>query len=208
MSRLHAQRGIIDRRALIGRLADIAAAESNKQKRRTLVLDAFKSTLAAGRAEIQKRFEARCKGAETVRETCFLFDQLIRVAHDFAVETELGQGVPTAGEAMSLVAVGGYGRGELAPQSDIDLLFLTPYKRTPRHERLVEYLLYLLWDLGLKVGQSTRSADECVRQAKADLTIRTALLEMRWLWGDQALFADLKARFRADVVAGSGAAFV
>jgi [protein-PII] uridylyltransferase len=208
MSRIHAQRAIIDRRALIGRLADIAALEPNKHKRRTRVLEAFKAVLATGRAEIQRRFEAGAKGSDTVHETAFLFDQLIRAAHDFAVETELEQGVQTAAEALSLVAVGGYGRGEMSPQSDIDLLFLTPYKRTPRHERLVEYLLYLLWDLGLKVGQSTRSADECVRQAKADLTIRTALLEMRWLWGDQALFRDLRVRFRTDVVAGSGEAFV
>ena len=71
--------------------------------------------------------------------------------------------------------MGGYGRGELAPYSDIDLLFLLPYKRTPHTEQVVEYLLYLLWDLGLKIGQSTRSVDECLRQAKSDLTIRTGL---------------------------------
>jgi [protein-PII] uridylyltransferase len=208
MTKITAQRAIIDRRALIAKLAALSTEELPKLKRRARVLEIFKAALAEGRAEIRRRFDLRGSGSANVRETCFLIDQLIRTAHDFAAETEFGHNVRTAGETMSLVAVGGYGRGELSPQSDIDLLFLTPYKRTPRHEQLVEYMLYLLWDLGLKVGQATRSAEECVRQAKADLTIRTALLEMRWLWGDQALFAELQNRFRNDVIAGTAEEFV
>jgi [protein-PII] uridylyltransferase len=109
---------------------------------------------------------------------------------------------------LAIVAVGGYGRGELAPFSDIDLLFLLPYKQTPHTEQVVEYLLYLLWDLGLKIGQSTRSVDECLRQAKSDLTIRTGLLEARYLWGEQALFDELKRRFDSEVVRGTAAQFV
>ncbi|HTH17123.1 MAG TPA: nucleotidyltransferase domain-containing protein, partial [Magnetospirillum sp.] len=208
MSKIPAQRSIIDRRALIQRLADIVALELPKVKRRSKVLEALKESLNHGRTEIRTRFEERGDGAETVRENCFLIDQLIRTVHDFATDYEFPQGIRTTGEAMSLVAVGGYGRGELSPQSDIDLLFLTPYKRTPWHEQIVEYILYMLWDMGLKVGHSTRSSDECVRQAKADLTIRTALLEMRWLWGDQALFFELQNRFRNDVVAGSAEEFI
>jgi [protein-PII] uridylyltransferase len=69
-------------------------------------------------------------------------------------------------------------------------------------------MLYMLWDMGLKVGHSTRSVDECLRQARADLTIRTALLEARWLWGDRTLFDQLRQRYRAEVVAGSGEEFV
>jgi len=208
MSNIPDQRNIVDRRAIITRLAAIVAEELPKHKRRSRVLEVFKAALAEGRAEIRKRFTAGGSGTDTVRANCFLIDQLIRIAHDFAVDHEQAQGVRTAAEAMSLVAVGGYGRGELSPHSDIDLLFLTPYKRTPFQEQMVEYILYLLWDLGLKVGQATRSADECVRHAKEDLTIRTALLEMRWVWGDQALFADLQARFRNDVIAGSTEEFV
>jgi [Protein-PII] uridylyltransferase len=208
MSNIPAQRAIVDRRALIERLAGLVAQDLPRHKRRSAVLDIFKEALNAGRTEVRARFEAHGDGTETVAENCFLIDQLIRAVHDFAVEHELPQGIRTPGEAMSLVAVGGYGRGELSPQSDIDLLFLTPYKRTPWHEQIVEYILYMLWDMGLKVGHSTRSADECVRQAKGDLTIRTALLEMRWIWGDQDLFGDLQNRFRTDVVAGSGEEFV
>ena len=208
MIKIHDQRAIIDRRVLIARLTEVTGEDLPKQKRRARILDLFKASLADGRAEIRRRFDVKGSGAETVREYCFLIDQMIRTAHDFAAEFELPRGMRTAGESVSLVAVGGYGRGELSPHSDIDLLFLTPYKRTPWHEQMVEYLLYLLWDIGLKVGQATRSADECVRHAKADMTIRTALLEMRWLWGDQQLFFDLQNRYRNEVIAGSGEEFV
>ena len=208
MSDIIQQRAILDRRALIARLSEVVALDLNKPKRRAKVLETFKDALNAGRTEVRTRFEAHGDGTQTVRENCFLIDQLIRVIHDFAVAHELPQGIRTSGEAMSLVTVGGYGRGELSPQSDIDLLFLTPYKRMPWHEQVVEYILYMLWDMGLKVGQATRSAEECVRLAKGDLTIRTALLEMRWLWGDQTLFADLKTRFANEVIAGSAEEFV
>ncbi len=201
-------RAILDARALKAELAAAALEDLPKHKRRGRILDIFKTTLAAGRAEVRRRFDTGKNGAQTVRENCYLFDALIRAAYDYALEYEMPQGIRTAGEAMSLVAVGGYGRGELSPHSDIDLLFLTPYKRTPWHEQMVEYLLYLLWDLGLKVGQATRSADECVRQAKADLTIRTALLETRWLWGDEPLFKDLERRFNTDVIASTAEEFV
>jgi [protein-PII] uridylyltransferase len=103
---------------------------------------------------------------------------------------------------------GGYGRGTLAPGSDVDLLFLLPYKQTAWGESMVEAILYILWDLKLKVGHATRSVDECVREAKADMTIRTALLETRFITGDEALFADLVARFDRQIVRGTSADFV
>ncbi len=120
---------------------------------------------------------------------------MIRVLYDVVTERVYPLANPTAGEKLAIVAVGGYGRGEMAPYSDIDLLFLLPYKQTPHTEQVVEYLLYLLWDLGLKVGQATRSVADCLRYAKADLTIRTALLEARYIWGEQALYNELKQRF-------------
>jgi len=208
MTKIFEQRAIIDRKDVIGLLAELAAEDLPKNKRRGRVLDLFKQVLARGRTEIRRRFDETGDGAETVRENCFLIDQLVRLVHDFAAEYEFPQGVRTSGEAMSLVAVGGYGRGELSPHSDIDLLFLLPYKRVPYHEQVVEYILYMLWDVGLKVGHSTRSAEDCIRNAKADLTIRTALLEMRWLWGDQKLFAELWERYKAEIMAGSAVEFV
>ena len=109
---------------------------------------------------------------------------------------------------MALVAVGGYGRGTLAPGSDIDLLFLLPQKQTRGATQMVEYMLYMLWDLGLKVGHATRDINECVRLSRSDITIRTSLLEARFLWGDSALFDDLVMRFDQEVVKGTGAEYV
>ena len=106
---------------------------------------------------------------------------------------------------MAVVATGGYGRGLLAPGSDIDLLFLLPYKQTAWGESVAEALLYCLWDMGLKVGHATRSVSECIRQAKADMTIRTALLESRYLLGDEKLFDELTTRFDKEVAQGTGA---
>ena len=98
---------------------------------------------------------------------------------------------------MALVAVGGYGRGELAPFSDIDLLFLLPYKQTPHTEQVVEYHALLAVGSGAqgRAGDALGRA-RCLRYAKADLTIRTAMLEARYVWGEQALFTELKTRVR------------
>src|SRR5438093_8436916 len=109
---------------------------------------------------------------------------------------------------MAVVATGGYGRGLMAPESDIDLLFILPYKQTAWGEQFAEAILYCLWDMGLKVGHATRSVDECIRQAKADMTIRTAVLEARYLVGDRKLYDELVARFDRDIVQHSAAEFV
>ena len=109
---------------------------------------------------------------------------------------------------MAVVATGGYGRGLMAPGSDIDLLFVLPYKQTAWGESIAESILYCLWDMGLKVGHATRSINECIRQAKADITIRTAVLESRFLLGDRKLFDELVTRFDKDVTQGSASEFV
>src|SRR5204863_3495135 len=115
---------------------------------------------------------------------------------------------PSEAERMAIIATGGYGRGVLAPGSDIDLLFLLPYKQTAWGESVAETILYCLWDMGLKVGHATRTVNECIRQARADMTIRTSLLEARYLLGDHKLFDELVARFDKDVVQGTAADFV
>ena len=172
---------------------------------RAQVLELLRTALENGRAEVRRRFEAGAPGSSVVRANCYLADQIIRVVHDHVTGHLYPRGSPSTGELLSLVAVGGYGRGELAPQSDIDLLFLLPYKLTPRSEQVVEEILYFLWDLGFKVGHATRSVDDCMRQAKADLTICTNLLEARWLWGDQDLYRGFHERFQSDIVRTRGA---
>ncbi|MBV8578739.1 MAG: [protein-PII] uridylyltransferase, partial [Acetobacteraceae bacterium] len=208
MGSITRQRDIIDRRALTERLSVVASSVQVPALDRSAFVVPLKVALMEGHTEIHRRFETTGDGAATIREQCFLMDQLIRALFDLVTQVIYPLPNPTSGERLAIVAVGGYGRGELAPYSDVDLLFLLPYKRTPHTEQVVEYLLYLLWDLGLKIGQSTRSVDECLRQARSDLTIRTGLLEARYLWGEQALFNDLKRRFDSDVVKGSAAQFV
>ena len=205
MNEVSDPRQVIDRRRLTGELATLA---EDGEPDAAAVAQILKRALGEGREEICRRFETSGNGRAAAAAHAYLLDQLIRALHDFATGTLYRLANPSTGEKLAIVAVGGYGRGELAPFSDIDLLFLLPYKRTPYVEQVVEYLLYRLWDLGLKVGHATRSVEECLRQAKADLTVRTALLEARYVWGETELYQELRNRFLKNLVAGSGPAFV
>src|SRR6201999_1544983 len=103
-----------------------------------------------------------------------------QVIYDFATQHVYRADNPTSAERITVVATGGYGRGELAPGSDVDLLFVRPSKQTQWGENVIEFILYMLWDLGLKVGHATRSLADSVRLAKQDITIRTAILAARY----------------------------
>jgi [protein-PII] uridylyltransferase len=133
-------------------------------------------------------------------------DQMIRALHAMA-KTHLHPELASQAR-VTIVAVGGYGRGMLAPGSDIDLLFLIPDGPDAAARKIVETILYVLWDLKQKVGHSTRNVEECLRQARADMTIRTALLEGRLLDGDPALFALMRERFEKEIVAKTASEFV
>src|SRR5690606_8057077 len=162
-----------------------------------------------GRTELARRLADKpSAGHDVAGGQAFLVDQLIRVMHDHVIADVYPASNRSSGERLTLIAVGGYGRGEMAPHSDVDIAFITPGKTTAWCEQVIEALLYHLWDLGLKVGHSSRSLDDMVRMAKGDLTIRTALLEGRYLWGDQALYAEASRRFWSEVVPGSEARFV
>ena len=136
-----------------------------------------------------------------------VMDAVVGCLHVAATEHFYPAINPSQSERLAVVAVGGYGRGTLAPGSDVDLLFLFPHKQTAWGESVVEAMLYPLWDLKLKIGHSVRSIDDCVREARADMTVRTALLEARFLTGDRALFAEMVRRFGAEVVEGTAPAF-
>src|SRR6185503_17351609 len=146
------RRAIIRRRALEEALAALVEDRPTGDVPRPEVLALLRDALAAGRAEIRRRFEdekgkLRNDGPAVLTATSFLMDQIIRVLFDFAEKYAYPAANPSAAERLGVVATGGFGRGELAPLSDIDLLFLRPYKQTPRGEQIVEFMLYLLWDL-------------------------------------------------------------
>src|SRR5262249_37803750 len=147
-------------------------------------------------------------GRAVAAANCYLMDQIVRCLHDFVSAHVYPLANPSAGERPSIVAVGGYGRGEVAPHCDLGLLFLPPSYRPPHCEQVVEDMLYLLWDLKLKVGHPVRSVDECIRQALADMTIRTGLLEARYVWGEDSLYQELRRRFWKEVAEPTGLPFV
>jgi [protein-PII] uridylyltransferase len=203
-----AQRPFIDRADLDAEIAALRAAHEAPDSFRRAVVDLFRATLETGRAKITQAFLENHRGLSCAEALARLQDEIIAAIHDYVLLYVFPVEKPTAGERLAIVAVGGYGRGTLAPGSDIDLLFLLPYKQTPWGESVVEAILYLLWDLKQKVGHATRSVDECLRQAKGDMTIRTSLLEARFLRGDGSLFDELRTRFDREIVAKTTREFV
>src|SRR5580693_1921562 len=200
---------LFDAKAIAVELAKLAASHAgNERELRTAVALRLKAALAASRLEIERLLLGDRHGGRCAARLCRVQDEIIRVLYDFAVKHLYPSKSPSEAERMAIVATGGYGRGLMAPGSDIDLLFVLPYKQTAWGESVAEVILYCLWDMGLKVGHATRSVDECIRQAKADMTIRTALLEARYLFGDTRLFNELTARFDKEVVQGTAAEFV
>src|SRR5580693_33547 len=193
-------------RSLLTTAALDASGDPPEQRRRALKL--LKDALFRGRMIAKERLENGAGGVETARLLCGVTDEVIRALWDFTTVHVFRARNPTKGERLALMAVGGYGRGALAPFSDIDLLFLRPYKQTAHAESVIEFMLYALWDLGFKVGHASRTVDECLKLARADHTIRTAILEARRLTGDEALAETLKRRFREEVIRGTGTAFV
>ena len=172
------------------------------------LLTCFKKVLADGHATAEKLLLEDGSGLKCAARLSSLQDELIGFIHRFALNHIYRVDNPSAAERMAIVAVGGYGRGTLAPGSDIDLLFLLPYKQTPWGESVVEYILYMLWDLGFKVGHATRNVDECIRLSLQDMTIRTSVLEARFLHGDKELFDDIEKRFSKEVIRGTSAKFI
>ncbi len=164
---------------------------------------------AEGRAAIAAEIAAQPSEAHrAVHDYAWLVDRIVTLTLDVTVRWLHPLAAPTASERVCAIAVGGYGRFEMAPFSDVDLLFLTPYKQTPWGESLIESVLYCLWDLRLKVGHAVRTIDDCLRLARSDVTIRTSLLEHRYIWGDPGLAHRLGTRLWNDLFDSTGAEFV
>lgn len=202
---------LIDINALSEQLNSIVAKNSGTGDApvvRNKVLATLKEAYKAGCAIAKDELNENGSGTACAKRLSDMQDLLMRCILEFALAHVFPTGTPSMAEKLSVVAVGGYGRGTLAPGSDIDLLFVLPYKQTPWGESVVEYLLYLLWDMGFKVGHATRNIDECVRLSKTDITIRTSILEARHVCGDRELFDELEQRFEKDVVRGTAREFI
>ncbi len=197
-----------DAREVGGELAALVTAHGGAAEARPAVLERLKALLKAARTEAARQIEADGNGRRCAEGLSSFQDELIRLVYDFTVNYVYSATNPSDAERMAIIATGGYGRRLLAPYSDVDLLFLLPYKQTPWGESVVEFVLYLLWDLGLKVGHATRTVEQSLKLSRADITIRTALLDSRLILGDEALFEELMRRFRREVVQGTARQFV
>jgi [protein-PII] uridylyltransferase len=195
--------------SLAAELTHLAKTQAgNERELRIAIAQRLKRALADGFKTAEAMLLKDRRGRTCAERICSMQDEVIRLLYNVASKYLYASDNPSEAERMAIVATGGYGRGLMAPGSDIDLLFLLPYKQTAWGESVAEMILYCLWDMGLKVGHATRSVDECIRQAKADMTIRTAVLEARFLLGDQALFDDLVKRFDREVTRNTAREFV
>ena len=176
-------------RAQLSAAALDAIGDEAEQRRRALEI--LKAALFRGRMIAKERLENGAGGIETARLLSGVTDEVVTALYDFTTVHVFRARNPTEGERLALMAVGGYGRGALAPFSDIDLLFVRPYKQTAHAESVIEFMLYALWDLGFKVGHASRTIDECVKLSREDFTIRTSILEARRLAGDEKLADEL-----------------
>ena len=197
------RRDIIDRRALADQLQGLP---EDRLRHDTKLL--LQGALDKGREEIARRFALEPgRGRVIAASYCFLADQLVRLAYDLVTE-RIHPRPKGSSCRVAIAGLGGTGRGEMAPFSDLDLMFLVPERGSPWCEQVIETLLYILWDLKLKVGQSVRTPGQMIAAAKDDVTVRTALLEARWMWGDEDLHDAAMRRFRSEIVAGTGKEYV
>jgi [protein-PII] uridylyltransferase len=193
----------------VGRALDALVREhGGAAEARPAILQRLKGLLKEARVAAERQLLADGSGRRCAEGLSAFQDALVGLVYGHTTAHVYSATNPSDAERMAIIATGGYGRGLLAPASDVDLLFLLPYKQTPWGESVVEYVLYLLWDLGLKVGHATRTVDQTLRLARSDITIRTALLDARFILGDRPLFDDLLRRFQREVVPGTAQRFV
>nr|WP_234822504.1 [protein-PII] uridylyltransferase [Palleronia aestuarii] len=176
---------------------------------RAVVVEHLKAARSTARAEIEAAFAAApLDSRATVSAYSWLTDRIVEMVHEIVLTHLHPCNSPTEGEHLAIFAVGGYGRAEMAPFSDVDLLFLSPWKLTSWAESVIESMLYILWDLKLKVGHASRTVRDCVRLGRDDYTIRTSLLEHRFLAGDKALATELQTTLWGELFTGTGGDFI
>ncbi|ACI50097.1 UTP-GlnB uridylyltransferase, GlnD [Gluconacetobacter diazotrophicus PA1 5] len=189
--------------------ASLLSPEDGAAVPREQAIALFRRHLARFQASVREEFEAhRLHGTSAAKQLALHTDGMIRTLVDFTLDHALAGSIGPGARSLAVTATGGYGRGMLAPFSDIDLLFLTTDEPSADVSRVVEYILYFLWDLGLKVGHATRSIAQCIAEAEADTTVRTTLLDARLLAGDASLFAMFEARYIVACVEAGAARFI
>lgn len=200
---------IIDGRALRVKLTAAALDNiNNPSAARKQALNLLHGAMFRGRLIAQERLQQGADGLDTARLLAAVQDEVIHALYDFTVTHVHRASNPTEAERIAVLATGGYGRGVMAPSSDTDLLFLRAYKASPHTESVVEYMLYALWDMGLKVGNAFRAPIDCVKLAQEDVTIKTSLLDARFICGDEALANDMMALYQREAVKGKDAQFI
>ncbi|MEM8628224.1 MAG: nucleotidyltransferase domain-containing protein, partial [Pseudomonadota bacterium] len=190
--------------------SDAALAESGNDfsKARLVIIQAAKELRREAYAALEAQLTADRDGRACAIAIAHFYDRLVQALIGMVTATDYRSSNPSQAENMAVVATGGYGRGLMAPHSDIDILFLLPYKLTSWGESIIEALLYTLWDIGLKVGHATRTIPQCVQLARSDMTIRTSLLDTRLIIGNAALFSQFRETFTDQVVRGTAVEFV
>ncbi|MBL42941.1 MAG: [protein-PII] uridylyltransferase [Rhodospirillaceae bacterium] len=203
------QRNIINRKKLATKISLIAKEKNLKSETsQRLILRLLAEEIKVGKKEIRKRFEKNQNGMQAANLNSFLIDQVLRTLFEIGTLHIYRATNPTKSERLALIATGGYGRSEMAPYSDIDLIFLHPYKLTFWCEQVVEYILYSLWDLGFKLGQSVRTINDCIKISKNDIFTKTSILESRYICGDRKLYDKLRKRYYEEVVLNDKNSFV
>ena len=206
MIRIKKHREIFNRKTQAEKL-EVLKDEFRPDQIRGALLNLMKEAYDHGFETIKKRADNGETGVNLANAQSFLTDEVVHMLYDVVTDYIYHVPNPTKSERLCLAAFGGYGRQEMAPYSDIDLLFILPYKKTAWSEQVVEYMLYILWDMGFDVGHAVRTVDESIRLCETDLTIKTSLLEMRYIWGERALFEELITLYDKKIVKGHAPEF-
>ena len=194
--------------AMFTELASRAAEHGSYDEARVAWIERLKILVQDARRVARARLELDGDGRACAHGLSVFQDELIRLIYKLTITFACKSEHDAQPDSMAIVATGGYGRSLLAPGSDIDLLFLFPKEGREHAEKIAEAMLYLLWDIGFKVGHASRTIDECLKMAQADMTIRTSLLDSRLILGDRTLFEEELQRFRKEIVSSSTRDFI
>ncbi|MEZ2130917.1 MULTISPECIES: [protein-PII] uridylyltransferase [unclassified Sinorhizobium] len=196
--------GILDVVALRAECDAIVRTANHRDELRAGLLTVLKRASQEGRGNARKLLSKDGRGLHCAHRISWLQDQIVTLLYDIVTDHIY----PRQKDRFAVTAVGGYGRNTLAPGSDIDLLFLFLPKPPEEVHKAVEFILYLLWDMGFKVGHATRTIEECISLSRSDMTIRTAILEARYICGLRSLENELETRFDKEITTNTGPEFI